>query len=291
MILITNSNLFYIYKGILFKNCNMKSVALIIPLYQPHFHFIYNLIDIMYKNTENIIDLFIVFSNEEDYNLFEKKDKINKIIIPHINTNGIINFKKFYALDQLKNNEKYDYFIVCDAEILIIPTNFTESNILNKINKIYENKIIYAGISNYDKFFSINKKCTELFNKESYNKLSNITNDFTLYFWFSDLSVYKREYLIDFLNKIKYDNINYYHFDYIIYSYYLILYHNFYIKNITEIINHNMSLETYNTNNQEDLIKLKTIGYGFSFINPQLWLAHSNFLIQEGTFLIYHLDR
>jgi hypothetical protein len=51
----------------------MKSVALIIPLHEPHFNFIYNFIDIMYKNSENIIDLYIVFSNEQEYNLFEKK--------------------------------------------------------------------------------------------------------------------------------------------------------------------------------------------------------------------------
>jgi hypothetical protein len=34
---------------------------------------------------------------------------------------------------------------VCHAEISIIPENFNEKNILNKINKIYENKTIYGG--------------------------------------------------------------------------------------------------------------------------------------------------
>ena len=52
-----------------------------------------------------------------------------------------------------------------------------------------------------------------------------------------------------------------------------------------------MSLETYNTNNQEDLIKLKSNGYSFSYINTKLWLIHSDYLYKEGTFLIYHLDR
>lgn len=52
-----------------------------------------------------------------------------------------------------------------------------------------------------------------------------------------------------------------------------------------------MSLETYNTNNQEDLIKLKSDGYSFSYINIKLWLTHSHYLYKEGTFLIYHLDR
>ena len=155
----------------------MDSLALIIPIHPEHYHFIYNLIDITNKNSENNIDIFLIFSNEQDYNIFNKKDFIKKIILPSINTNSIVTYKKFYALENLKNEAKYDYFIVCDAEISIIPENFNRTNILNKINKIYENKLIYAGNSdNNEQAYGIIKDTASIFINKDADELKNITN-------------------------------------------------------------------------------------------------------------------
>lgn len=122
-------------------------------------------------------------------------------------------------------------------------------------------------------------------------ELQNITNNFTLYYWWSDLPVYKREHLTDFFNKICYDNINWNHFDHIIYLNYLILYHKFNIVNLSKVINHNFSLESYNANNKESLIILKNNNYGFSWATPNFFNNHKDFLMKEGCCLLYHLDR
>ena len=270
----------------------MDSLALIIPIHPEHYHFIYNLIDITNKNSENNIDIFLIFSNEQDYNIFNKKDFIKKIILPSINTNSIVTYKKFYALENLKNEAKYDYFIVCDAEISIIPENFNRTNILNKINKIYENKLIYAGNSdNNEQAYGIIKDTASIFINKDADELKNITNNFKLYYWWSDLPVYKREHLTDFFNKICCDNITWNHFDNIIYLNYLMLYHKFNILNLSKLINHNWSLESYNTNNKESLNILKNNNYGFSWATPNFFNNHKDFLIKEGCFLLYHLDR
>jgi hypothetical protein len=249
------------------------------------------LIDITNQNPENNIDIFLIFSNEQDYNIFNKKDFIKKIILPPTNTNNIITYKKFYALENLKNEAKYDYFIVCDAEISIIPENFNRTNILNKINKIYENKLIYAGANNSSQVYNIIKVSASIFINNDVDKLKNITNNFQLYYWWSDLPVYKREHLTDFFNKICYDNIIWEHFDHIMYLNYLILYHNFNILNVSNLINHNWSLEGYDTNNKENLNILKNNNYGFSWAMPNFLNNHKDFLMKEGCCLLYHLDR
>lgn len=180
----------------------MKNISFIIPIHPKHYHYIYDLIDIFCINNI-IIDIHLVFSNECDYNNFEKKDKIKKIIIPYTTRDSIVIYKKFFALEQLKNNIQYDYFIVCDAEITIIPENFTEKNILNKINNIYTNKLIYGGMSNDIEKNKITEQSAIIFDVN--NKLKNMTNNYILYYWWSDLPIYKREHLIDFFSKFNYN--------------------------------------------------------------------------------------
>jgi hypothetical protein len=159
---------------------------------------------------------------------------------------------------------------------------------------IYNTWKFYAGEVNeviHPSIINITKISSNLFNDNDNDKISKITNNYKLYYWWSDLPVYKREYLIDFFNKINYNNIEYLHYDHLIYLNYLIIYHNFLILNITPLIKHEWSLESYNKFNQENLNILKKNNYGFSWISPKLFNSHKNYLINEGSFLLYHLDR
>ena len=207
----------------------MNKIAFCIPIHPKHYHYIYNLLDLTNQNPDNNIDIFLIFSNENDYNVFDKKDSIKKIILPPDIVNrrgGIVTYKKLYCLESLKNAKKYDYFIVCDAEITIIPENFNEKNVLNKIHEIYQNKLVYAGSTRYHHatHVAITANSASVFiNDEDVNKLKSITNDFKLYYWWSDLPVYKREHLDDFFNKIRRNIITWHHFDHVIYLNYLML--------------------------------------------------------------------
>jgi hypothetical protein len=220
---------------------------------------------------------------------FLKKDKIKKIIIPNTNTGNIVTYKKFFALDTFKEDKTYDYFIVCDSEITIIPENFNQENILDKSNKIFKNKIIYAGeVKDSTNINIIKTSCSLVTDGDILEKL---TKNYSLFFWWSDLPVYKREHLTHFFNVIKYDSLNWFQFDHTIYLSYLILHHDFRIENITPLINVNFSLESYNTTDINNLKILKSLNYGFSFLTEPLYYNHIDFLKNEGTFLLYHLDR
>ena len=274
---------------------DIDNVAFIIPTYPPHYHYIYNLIDKLKSNNLHI-DIFLIFSNQEDYNIFLKKDEIHHIIVnDKINTNSIITFKKFYGLKHLKHNSKYEYYIVLDSETDIIPKNFTKENINEKIKNIFNSKKIYAGDS---KGFSsypniINSLSANLFPNE-YSKLELVTNNFNLYFWLSDLPVYRRADLESFFEKVNYDNIVYEHFDHIIYQYYLILTNDFEIIDTTPITNVKWSLEglgIWETQHVNVLNNLLALGVGFGFTTKQSYDKNPDFFVSNKTAIICHLDR
>jgi len=267
-----------------------ENVALVIPIHPSHFEYLYRII-----NNLNNIDLFLIFSSVEDYKLFKMKDKIKPIIVnvpPEKQTKetGIINVKKLLGLKQLMNTN-YEYFILCDAEIEIIKNNFNKNNILSKIKNIFDSKIIYSGPTNSEGEMNIIRTAANVFDPKEIEKIKNETKDFNLYFWYSDLPVYKKEHLKDFLKKIDIMKLSYHHFDYLLYQYWLILNHGFKIYNYKDLINHKSGLEFYETDKMEDLNKLKNINFGFSFVNKKLYDKNKDYLSKIGTFIIFNLDR
>ena len=217
----------------------MNRCAFIIPIYPKHYDYFYTILPKLY----NIVDVYLVFSNTADYDAFSEKSKIKEIIMPFSPRDGIINCKKFYGLKYLMNSS-YEYFIVCDAEIDIVTENFHPDLIYNKANDVFINKIIYGGYTKKEDNWKIMGTCANIFVGEDYAKLKSATDDFKLYTWWSNLPVYKRTHLEHFFNIVgdQDRNLTWYHFDYIIYSYYLMLYQGFNIVNVTPILQHEGSL-------------------------------------------------
>jgi len=266
-------------------------IAIIIPIYPKHYNHIENLRNKL-KSIKNCIDIYLVFSNNDDYDCFKYKDDFKKIIIDKIDPNNIITYKKFYGLKALKDNKKYSHFIVCDSEITIIRKNFNLENIINKVQKIFNNKKIFAGYVNDIKTNNLIKCTTDLFiNDNDRNKLKELTLNYKLFYWWSELPVYDASHLDDFFSKIDYTIMVYNHFDHLLYLNYLMLYRNFELFNITPSLNHNWSLECYNTNNNDKLKLLQEYNYSFSWIDPYFYLTNKEFSIENGSFLIYNLDR
>ena len=78
-----------------------EKVAFIIPVHP----YMYPLLgDLEGSN----VDLILVFSNQGDYDEFSLKDKIGKVMLPPGETRNIVTWKKFYALQQLRDSA-YDY--------------------------------------------------------------------------------------------------------------------------------------------------------------------------------------
>ena len=241
----------------------INNTAFLIPIHPPHYHFIYDLVN-KCKINDIELDIFLVFSNNTDYDTFTMKNEIHPIICDSLITNSlitssIVTYKKFFGLKHLANS-KYDYIICCDSEIDIICDNFTNEVINNKIENIFTNKKIYAGNTNEGMIVQITQMSANIF-PDKIDVLKDITKDYTLYFWWSDLPAYRRDDITPFFNMINYDNITWFHFDYIMYQYYLILYHGFEIINTTPITNLMWSLERLCTSDIGILNKLVDINY------------------------------
>jgi hypothetical protein len=237
------------------------------------------------------MDIYIVFSSNSDYQLFDKKDMI-KPIFSNASGPGIINIKKFDGLKYLRDSIcDIKYVIVTDSEICINPINFTERNIIKKIESIFDNKILYAGKATDISFININKISSNVFDNSNQQRLRVITDNFSLYHWWSDLPVYRISDLTHFFNSINDTNIMFHHFDNIIYNYYLLLFHGFSIINITDITGIPYSMEYSFVTDTIILNKLLDISLGFGWVVKRLYNMNAVFFDNVGTFLLFHLDR
>jgi hypothetical protein len=263
-----------------------ERVAIVIPIHPKHFQFAYKLID-KRDVMRGVCDVILVFSNEHEENLFQAKDKVKSIVLEiNTKTGNIVTFKKFYALEQMMDSE-YDYFVVCDAETDIIAKNFTRQNLLAKLKGIFDNGKVYAGVCPNLK--EITKSSASVFSDpKDVDRLKHITMEHNLYYWWSDIPVYRRSDLKDFFAKISYANINWHHFDHKIYLNYLLLYQEFKIVNITNELGIYWSLENYNSTN---IGFLKGEGYGFGWITPNMFRNNTEAMLNEGALFLYHLDR
>ncbi len=266
----------------------IENITLLIPTYPPHYSYIYSLLSKCRENDIDI-DIHLIFSNEYEYTLFEKKDQVKKIICKNLNFNSMTTHKKFEGLKYLIGST-YEYIICCDSEIDIIPEHFNSENLNHKIKDIFENKKIYSGTVTYELAQRILSISASLFPSE-YETLKEITHHFTDYFWWSDLPVYRTSDLVPFFDKINYSAIESCHFDYIIYQYYLILSHGFELVNTTIITSHLWSLECFSTTDSSILNGLLDIGFGFSWIPKNMYLQNRPFIEEQKGCVIYHLDR
>ena len=274
----------------------MKSVLLVITIHPPYFNYIYNLIN----RIHNRVDLFLIFSNKNDYDAFQMKTSVQYFILPeslnlnhYYETNSIVQFKRWYTLKYHLINFHYDFFVVFDAETDIIDSNFTIENLLEKIEFFFMNKTLFGGKPSCPNILKIIKNSQNVFKNNCENDLANATQNFSLYTFWSDIPVYTKEHLCDFFNKIDFEsnNLEWHVFTEVTYSYYLILYHEFHIVDITQLLGICWSLESFCNTTIEKLKILKNHNYGFSFIIAPLFNAHTEFLMNEHALFVYHLDR
>jgi hypothetical protein len=205
---------------------------------------------------------------------------------------SIVTHKKFFGLKHLMDS-KYDYFIVCDSEIDIIPEHFTSDNILEKIKNIFTRKQLYAGEFHENTWgINITSNCAKLFKGDDYDKIRSVTNNFKYYTWFSDIPVYRRSDLPGFFEKINVLDMNWYQFDHVIYQYYLVITENYEVINTSPITNQTgNSLEYLHTNNEEILNTLADRGFGFGWLSKYTFNYHPTYFLAKKTFLIFHIDR
>lgn len=208
-----------------------RKIAFICPTHPPHFNFAKSLASSFIENGyENQADLWFVFTNSNEADSFG--DYEFKLVLTEdiciFKSNGIINIKKLWALQTLRFS--YEYIVSIDSESLFIRYVDLQElcNDFFKAKILIGNKILPEGKELTEK---IKEKCKEFFPHADQNHLYS-----DLYLWFNQPCIYKTSNLDNFFKITKICNklqfIEWFHFDYYIYMYFLILYENFLITDI-----------------------------------------------------------
>ena len=269
----------------------IDNVALLIPVHPKHYTLMYKLLNKL-KDNKISIDVYCIFSNKNDYDTFTMKEMVKEIIAESVpDDKSVIEYKRLYGL-KLMIDKPYDYIISCVSETDIVPENFTKENITKKLSDIFTNKRLY-GISITNPFFTdIMTACANVYTGEDYRKIKGATNNLTLYTYFYDVPVYKREHIQDFLGKIKYDTLKltWYNFDNLMYDYYLVSTRGFTIVDVSAFAKDDMSTHLY-TETLENFDKLKNTGFGFGNAGNKFWKLMQPQLLAEKTFILINTDR
>jgi len=282
----------------------MSKVSFIIPIYPPHYVYL-DFLDKIQKPID--FDIIFVLSFMDDAKeLFNTNyNKIYNVIIFEnflpksficilIKKKIIITFKKYFALSKLKNT--YSYCATIDAEIEFVNTN----NILHKFQTFDNNKkIIGSSINTHDFRHALTRNiniasASFFLNNEKYKTLESITNNFNIYFWFSDIPIYNMSHIDEFMEFINFANyeefaktLTWSVFDYIPYAYFISLFKNFSIVNIKdygltrEWSLESMPMQTYN-------MVVKNINYYPLWVIYNLYNENKDMFNDSDIILTYH---
>jgi hypothetical protein len=206
----------------------------IVPTHPSKFKWAYSLLDSYLEFVNQPHDLYFIFTSESDADEFKKYSKnpnsYKELILsqPLRNKKSIINVKKYFGLFCLKS--EYDYIGVFDCE-----SKFVKKCNLDEIYYDVASKKYFKANEATDGS-NIIKHIAETL-KLNYNKnLLNQTNYYSVYWWFNEVPVYDMKYFSEFINWFyNLENIDeiqndYYCFDFLVYSIWLICFKNFKIK-------------------------------------------------------------
>ena len=203
----------------------MNKTGTIIVAHQPYFSYLIKLLDSFHQFVKKPHHIYVVFSNEYEAMVFESMyDKeYHFIILPHHlrGYKSIVNVKKLHAIANIW--ESYDYIGVFDCDTLFVKDCDLEEiySEIGERNWINSNEASVGG--------DIIKKVATMLDYHTNENLLIESRGFTQYWWFSDIPVYKAEYVEEFMEWLEtHPNknliLNEYHcFDYLIWSIWLIV--------------------------------------------------------------------
>ena len=284
----------------------IDTVAMLIPVHPSSYKYIYNLLKKM-KENNIVIDIFLIFSSQSDYDAFEQKDHIKHLILDKtINDHSQdkhfqISAKRFYGYTHLAT-QPYEYILTLDADFDIIPENFTQDKIMRKIHAKFSDKRIFGAVST--SFSNIVQDCMDyaFHGTKDYDKISKITKGFSLYTCWTDIPVIQRTDINEFLSFLNYDKTKINgkdfvfeaSFDALFYDIFLLLRRNFEMIDISDItigLEYNGRRNFTHATYKDIFTKLKLQKYVPGWIHNRIFHLDPTYFTSEGNFIMFHIDR
>jgi hypothetical protein len=265
----------------------MKQCAFCIPLHQKHFIFGLRIAKVLESSDS---DLYFIFTEKKDENEFiqySKNKNFSSLILSDFcnidicrKQKNFVSVKKMYALSKLC--EFYEYIACIDSEVVFLKKN----NFYEMMKEIVESKVVIGGKERH-KSYIIETSLISLTPKEDRNALQNLSMNFSVYTWWSDVPVYDCSIVKDFLHWVRFSQstiqtFSWFFFENLAYNYFCVLKHN-YRLNIPSYLS--SSLEAESSSNIEKVseeIKLH-------WVNANAF--NENKMFYKNFYIIFHVDR
>jgi hypothetical protein len=267
----------------------------VIPIYPPHYHFAYKLIE-SFKKYELNADLMFVFTTESDKNAFENNEYLS-MVLPNEHqridrSTTLISLKKYCGLLEAKKLG-YKYAAAIDSE-----SQFVKSvDSYACMEKYCTDKFVVSSPTYNSQTTHIVQSPFKFFDAQEVSRLMEITKG-NQYFWFNNMCIYDLDAFEQFIQKVPLiDFINkgfWMDFEYIIYMYYCFLYQGYNIVYLPPELDISqqgggLSIMEFIGNNRQG-VDTEAAQRAVDFIKPY-WLPHAAPASHENVFLIYHYDR
>jgi len=204
----------------------MNRSCFLIPIHQPKFNYGSQLIN-SYNNFFDDDHFYFIFSSDEEKESFRNlnpRSNFRSLIATADISRGPINQKKYNGLCQLFDHTEFDFIGVMDCDSLFIK-NLNYDSLFSKTNEIITINATYSASEGW--LSPIRTDCLKFFKPQDVETLRTITDNFRAYFWFNEIPIYNRQIFKEFVDYINYPNIHdsleWHHFDFIIYAYFLLL--------------------------------------------------------------------
>jgi hypothetical protein len=278
----------------------INKCAFVIPLHPKHYNYGYYILEYLFDKD---VDLYFIFTDNNDKNIFLSKIKhpynINfdnkylilsdfcNIDIPK-KTNSFVSIKKLFALSKLYT--KYDYISCIDSEVHFIDKN---NKYYDAMKKVVDAKIIFGGkVKDYNMGARtiIRDSLTKIINNKYHEQLRQISHDYKIFSWWSNLPVYDCKNAEHFLNWIDFNSnslerFSWSVFDDLLYNYYCILIHNYRLHILHNFDN---SLEIGDTQLIENVDKIISKLY---WVNKKAYNQNKEYYINNDFIIAFHMDR
>lgn len=194
------------------------------------------------KGKENVQypNVSLIFRDEREEDIFRKlykgKSPISIVCTEELYCSKPISQKKIFGVRDIFDRRDNVINVGCiDIDTVFIK----EKNFHEHFEQLKNRKSFFVSKStNKGIIENVGKDAAKIFYpyKDDYKRLVEITEDFTLYFWFNDIPVYHREYFYDFLDCIDYDanvkKLKYTTFDFILYAWFLLLHRGYKLEKL-----------------------------------------------------------
>lgn len=269
----------------------MNKCAFVIPIHPKHFSYVRHILESLIGSDA---DIWFVFTSSEEKALLDINLPYNSLCLTDFTdlkivekTNSYITIKKYYALSILK--DKYEYISCIDAEIKFLKKDgfYEMMKTIADSKKIYGSFLPEASKGRNIIYASI----LVLVPEDERQHLVDISKNFHIYTWWSNIPVYDSLNLDHFLKWIKFNNtedslsrFQWSIFDNMLYNYYCVRFHEYRIL-LDERCD--TSFELLSTAVIEDVDKTLKLYW----VNNSAFIENPYYYLKNGFYIVFHRDR